>query len=89
VNGVPIADECDSEDQECDQQQARRLSGIDRMPLMLAGRRMVWTPYGGHAYIVAPGTPTPFSNTAACPILGNNLLDSPTRFWYIFINEVA
>jgi len=55
VNGVPVADECDSEYQECDQQQARRLSGIDRVPLMLRGGRMVGTPDGGHAYIVAPG----------------------------------
>jgi hypothetical protein len=55
VNGVPIAHESDSEYQECDQQQARSLSGIDRVPLMLAGRRMVWPPGYGHTYIVAPG----------------------------------
>ena len=54
MKGVPIADECDREDKECDQQQARRLRGIDRVPLMLTG--MAWTPDGGHAYIVAPDT---------------------------------
>ena len=56
MHGVPIANECDSEYQECDQQQARGLSGIDSVPLMLTGRRMAWTPDGGHAYIVAPDT---------------------------------
>jgi hypothetical protein len=26
------------------------------VPLMLTGRRMAWTPDGGHGYIVAPGS---------------------------------
>lgn len=50
MNRVPVADHGENEQQKGDQQQARSLRGIDRVPVFMAG---VVVAFGmNHAYIV-------------------------------------
>jgi hypothetical protein len=50
VNGVPVANQSEGEQQKGDQQQARSLRGINRVPLVLVG--IVLASSANHDFIV-------------------------------------
>jgi hypothetical protein len=88
VNGVPVANEYENEQENGDQQQAGSFRRINCVPLMLVGG-IVLAPSVRHEDIVRSMGSFPLLGQHAMPLVGVNSFVHPCAFFPILVSGVS